>query len=177
MPNPNPRAPASEPPHQYRAAVITVSDSAFAGKRTDTSGPLVCEIAAAAGYTITRHEILPDDAPRLTAALEHLCDNHLADLVLTTGGTGFSPRDITPEATHAAAQRLAPGIAEAMRAGSLAYTKRAMLSRGIAALREKTLIINLPGSPKAARENLSCVISELRHGLDILTGQTHECGQ
>ena len=105
-----------------------------------------------------------------------LCDEGLADLILTTGGTGFSPRDRTPEATMAVAERLVPGIPEAMRMRSMSITKRAMLSRAAAAIRGKALIVNLPGSPKAVRENLEFIISELGHGLDILTGNDEECG-
>ncbi|MDR2370607.1 MAG: MOSC domain-containing protein [Treponema sp.] len=161
---------------QYRAAVITVSDKGFRGEREDKSGPVVREIARAAGYRIEHCVILPDEQDLLEAELKRLADGGLADLILTTGGTGFSPRDRTPEATLAAADRCAPGIAEAMRACGMAVTRRAMLSRGAAVIRGKTLIINLPGSPKAARENLECVIDELRHGLDILTGRDGECG-
>jgi molybdenum cofactor synthesis domain-containing protein len=156
---------------QYRAAVITVSDRGFRGEREDKSGPVVREIARAAGYRVEHCVILPDEQDLLEAELKRLADGGLASLILTTGGTGFSPRDRTPEATMAVADRTAPGIAEAMRACSMAVTKRAMLSRASAVIRKKTLIINLPGSPKAARENLECVIEELRHGLDILTGR------
>ena len=162
-------------PSAYRAAVLTLSDKAAAGERVDESGPLVCELVKKAGYEVCHYLVLPDDRPLLEAELRRLCDSGAAELVLTTGGTGFSPRDITPEATLAVASRLVPGIAEAMRAASMAVTKRAMLSRGIAALRGTTLIVNLPGSPKAARENLLCVIGELKHGLDILTGRDAEC--
>ncbi|MDR2491466.1 MAG: MOSC domain-containing protein, partial [Spirochaetaceae bacterium] len=162
-------------PAVYRAAVLTLSDKAAAGERVDESGPLVCELIQKAGYVVRRSAVLPDDRPLLESELIRLCDTGEVDLVLTTGGTGLSPRDITPEATLAVASRLVPGIAEAMRAASMAVTKRAMLSRGIAAIRKKTLIVNLPGSPKAARENLLCIIDELKHGLDILTGRAAEC--
>jgi molybdenum cofactor synthesis domain-containing protein len=155
---------------QYRAAVITVSVRGFRGEYEDKSGPVVREIARAAGYRVEHCLLLPDEQDRIEAELARLADGGQADLVLTTGGTGFSPRDITPEATIAVADRAAPGIAEAMRACGMAVTRRAMLSRGAAVIRKKTLIINLPGSPKAARENLECVIGELRHGLDLLSG-------
>ncbi|MDR0540573.1 MAG: MogA/MoaB family molybdenum cofactor biosynthesis protein [Spirochaetaceae bacterium] len=161
----------------YRAAVITLSDKAAAGLRVDESGPVVREIAEKSGFSVVSAVVLPDEQSLLEAELKRICDTGIAELALTTGGTGFSPRDITPEATAAVAERLAYGIAEAMRAAGLAHTKRAMLSRGIAALRKKTLIINLPGSPKAARESLEAVITEVRHGIDILTGADSECAR
>jgi molybdenum cofactor synthesis domain-containing protein len=156
--------------YPYRTAVITASDRSFRGEREDKSGPEVKRIALEAGYSVEHCVILPDEEDLLEAEIRRLADGGLADLILTTGGTGFSPRDRTPEATLAAADRVAPGIAEAMRASGMAITRRAMLSRGVSAIRGRTLIINLPGSPKAARENLECVISEIRHGLDVLTG-------
>ncbi|MDR0877218.1 MAG: MogA/MoaB family molybdenum cofactor biosynthesis protein [Treponema sp.] len=159
----------------YRVGIITASDKGSRGEREDTSGPLIREIAAAAGYTVESYLILPDEQALLEAEMKRICDSGLADLILTTGGTGFSPRDRTPEATLAVAERLAPGIAEAMRMQSMAITKRAMLSRGVAAIRGSTLIVNLPGSPRAVRENLAFIIGELQHGLDILTGRDGEC--
>ena len=164
------------PNKPYRAAIITASDKGSRGEREDASGKLVKEIAEAAGYVVASCAILPDEQPLLEKELRRLCDEGLADLVLTTGGTGFSPRDRTPEATIAVAERLAPGIPEAMRMQSMGTTKRAMLSRSVAGIRKKTLIINLPGSPKAVKENLEFIISELKHGLDILTGNEGECG-
>ena len=161
----------------YRLWIITASDKGFRGEREDQSGMLVRKLAAAAGYAPAGYTLLPDDQAGLEKELKRICDNCLADLILTTGGTGFSPRDHMPEATLEVAQRLAPGIAEAMRAGSMAITKRAMLSRAVAAIRERTLIINLPGSPKAAQENLGFILPELGHGLDILTGRDGECAQ
>ena len=158
----------------YRIAIITVSDKGSRGERKDASGKLVGEIMEANGYTVESYAILPDEQPLLEKELSRLCDEGLADLILTTGGTGFSPRDRTPEATMAVAERLVPGIPEAMR--SMGVTKRAMLSRAVAAIRGKTLIVNLPGSPKAVRENLEFIVSELGHGLDILTGNARECG-
>jgi molybdenum cofactor synthesis domain-containing protein len=167
-------APANPP---YRAAIITASDKGSQGERADTSGPLIREIVEAAGFTVESYSLLPDDQKLLEKEMRRICDRGLADLILTTGGTGFSPRDRTPEATLAVAERLVPGIAEAMRFQSLGITKRAMLSRAVSVIRKKTLIINLPGSPKAVRENLEYVITGLRHGLDILTGRDGECAR
>jgi molybdenum cofactor synthesis domain-containing protein len=126
---------------------------------------------------VESYAILPDEQQLLESEMKRICDGALADLILTSGGTGFSPRDRTPEATAAVAERLVPGIAEAMRMQSMAITKRAMLSRAIAAIRGRTLIINLPGSPKAVRENLEYIIGELGHGLDILLGRDSECAR
>ena len=161
----------------YRVWVITSSDKGFEGEREDLSGPLVKEIAVRAGYTAAGDTLLPDDQEGLEKELRRICDNRLADLILTTGGTGFSPRDRMPEATLAVAERLVPGIAEAMRMQSMTITKRAMLSRAISAIRGRTLIINLPGSPKAVRENLEFVINELNHGLDILCTKEGDCAK
>ncbi|MCL2233088.1 MAG: MogA/MoaB family molybdenum cofactor biosynthesis protein [Treponema sp.] len=161
---------------RYRVAVITVSDKSSDGEREDTSGKLVKEIVIAAGYIVTSYMILPDEQARLEKEMKRLCDERLAELILTTGGTGFSPRDRTPEATTTIAERLVPGIPEAMRMQGMTITKRAMLSRAVAAIRGKTLIVNLPGSPKAVRENLGFIITELRHGLDVLTGKGGKCG-
>jgi molybdenum cofactor synthesis domain-containing protein len=157
--------------HPYRVGIITSSDRSSRGEQEDLSGPLIREIAEAAGFQVTSYTLLPDEQPRLEAELRRLCDTHAADLILTTGGTGFSPRDVMPEATLAVAERLVPGIAEAMRGNSLNITPRAMLSRAVAAIRKDTLIINLPGSPKAVKENLEYIIDSLRHGLDMLTGR------
>jgi molybdenum cofactor synthesis domain-containing protein len=159
----------------YRVWIVTSSDKGSSGEREDLSGPAIRESAVAAGYAAAGYTLLPDDQEGLENELKRICDGGLADLILTSGGTGFSRRDRVPEATAAVADRLAPGIAEAMRAGSMGITKRAMLSRAIAAIRGNTLIVNLPGSPKAARENLEFVIHELRHGLDILTARGGEC--
>jgi len=158
----------------YRVAVITVSDRCSKGEREDLSGNVVREIAESHGYKTASYAILPDEQALLKKEMARLCDEGLADLILTTGGTGFSHRDRTPEATLAVAERVVPGIPEAMRMQGMSITKRAMLSRAAAAIRGKTLIVNLPGSPKAARENLEFVIGELKHGLDILTGNVTE---
>lgn len=161
----------------FRAAVITASDRGYAGEREDVSGRVIREMLVQAGYEVTHYKLLPDDRALLAEELRRLCDENRAELVLTTGGTGFSRRDCTPEATLDVAERNVPGIAEAMRAESMKITNRAMLSRGVAALRGGTLIVNLPGSPKAARENLACILPALEHGLAILTGRDGECGQ
>ena len=161
----------------FRVAIVTASDKGSRGERADESGKVIREIAEAHGYRVTSYTLLPDEKELLEAELKRLCDEGIADVVLTTGGTGFSPRDCMPEATLAVADRAAPGIAEAMRSASMAITKRAMLSRAASVIRGKTLIINLPGSPRAVRENLEFVIDELGHGLDILTGRDGECGR
>lgn len=155
-----------------RAALITSSDLGFAGKREDVSGDLLEETLSNLGYEIAGRTILPDDQDMLEDEMKRLCDDCVCDVVFTTGGTGLSPRDVTPEATIAVADRMVPGIAEAMRAQSMQFTRRAMLSRGVCAIRKRTLIINLPGSPKAVRECLDAILSELPHGIDILRGHT-----
>ena len=161
----------------FRVAILTVSDRGYTGLRTDASGPMLAGMLRQAGYEVVIQEILPDERAMLTGRMRAICDGHLADLLVTTGGTGFAPRDITPEATLEIAERQAPGIAEAMRMGSLTKTPRAMLSRGVSVLRGRTLVLNLPGSPKGARENLETVLPTLEHGLAILTGRDGDCGQ
>lgn len=161
----------------FQAAIITASDKGSQGLREDVSGQVVREILEQNGYHVAHQVILPDDRQQLAAEMERLCVTHAVDLILTTGGTGFSPRDWTPEATLDVVERLVPGIPEAMRLSSLQITKRAMLSRAVAGIREQTLIINLPGSPKAVRENLEYVITELAHGLEILRGEAGECAR
>ena len=153
----------------YTAFVITVSDRCAAGQRSDRSGPAVVSMLTEAGYTVTGTRIVPDDRLKIEEALlEAAADGNT--LILTTGGTGFSPRDITPEATAAVCQRLVPGIPEAMRAASMAITPRAMLSRAAAGILDKSLIVNLPGSPNAAVENLNAVLPHMCHGLKMLLG-------
>ena len=164
------------PNNAYRTAIITVSDKGSRGEREDASGKLIKEIVERWGYQAVSCVILPDEQALIEKEMKRICDEGLADLILSTGGTGFSPRDRTPEATMAVAERLVPGIPEAMRIQSMSITKRSMLSRAAAAIRGKTLIINLPGGPKAVRENLEFIITELNHGLDILTGRDGECG-
>jgi molybdenum cofactor synthesis domain-containing protein len=160
---------------KYRVAIITVSDRCSEGEREDASGNVIKEIAENHGYKTTSYAVLPDEQALLEKEMARLCDQGLVDLILTTGGTGFSCRDRTPEATLAIAERVVPGIPEAMRMQAMGITKRAMLSRAAAAIRGKTLIVNLPGSPKAVRENLEFIMGELKHGLDILTGRDGDC--
>ena len=161
---------------KWKAAVITLSDKSYAGEREDKSGPLIKEMLETEDYEVTEQILLPDEQEEIETCLCKLCDEKRADLVLTTGGTGFSMRDRTPEATLAVGKRQVPGIAEAMRAASLQITPRAMLSRGVSVIRKRTLIVNLPGSPKAVRENLACILPALGHGLGILSGSEGECG-
>ena len=158
-----------------RAAIITLSDAGYAGRREDKSGPVIRALLEEAGYTVVHTALLPDGVEPLAGELRRLCDGDIADLVFTTGGTGFSPRDLTPEATRAVTERPAPGIAEAMRWNSLQITPRAMLSRGEAGIRKGSLIVNLPGSPKAARECLEFILPALGHGLEILKGSAGNC--
>jgi molybdenum cofactor synthesis domain-containing protein len=160
----------------FTAAVITLSDKGYRGEREDLSGPLVADIVTEAGYRVTEALLLPDDKEWLKKELIRLSDGRQISLILTTGGTGFSERDVTPEATIEVCDRLARGIPEAMRAYSMTITKRAMLSRAEAGIRGKTLIVNLPGSPKAVRESLGYILPELNHGLAILRGTENECG-
>ncbi|MCL2408321.1 MAG: MogA/MoaB family molybdenum cofactor biosynthesis protein [Oscillospiraceae bacterium] len=156
----------------FTAAVITVSDKGSVGERIDTAGPLICEMLEKAGFQITHTSIIPDEREVIECELIKCTDELDIALVMTTGGTGFSPRDVTPEATIAVCDKLAPGIPEAMRLESLKITPRAALSRSQAGIRGKTLIVNLPGSPKAVRENLEAVLDSLEHGLEMLRGET-----
>ena len=160
---------------RFTAAVVTVSDRSFRGERPDGSGPVVRELLEKAGYRVVRMEIVPDERREIEEVLTVLADREDVALVVTTGGTGFAPRDVTPEATAAVCQRLTPGIPEAMRQASLTITPRAMLSRAAAGIRGRTLIVNLPGSPKAARENLEAVLPALDHGLVMLRGGPADC--
>ena len=160
---------------KLRAAILTLSDKGAAGTRTDESGAVIKNLLEQAGYQIIEQSILPDEKNIIERQLIRLADELDVHLILTTGGTGFSPRDITPEATLAVADRAAPGIAEAIRQHSMQITKRAMLSRGVSAIRGGTLIVNLPGSPKAVRESLEYILPELAHGVEILRGLTGEC--
>ena len=160
-----------------RVAVITLSDSGYAGKRADLSGPAIQEMVEERGWTVVQTTLLPDGREMLERKLRRLCDGGLADLILTTGGTGFSPNDVTPEATMAVVERPTPGIPEAMRYYSLQITPRAMLSRAAAGIRGRTLIVNLPGSPKAVRECLQAILPALDHGLEILKGTGGNCAQ
>ncbi len=159
----------------FTAAVVTVSDRGSRGERADGSGPRIEALLKERGYDVVHREIVPDEAGEIERALVRLADERDVALVLTTGGTGFSPRDVTPEATERACTRMVPGIPEAMRAASLRVTPRGMLSRGAAGIRGGTLIVNLPGSPKAAIENLEAVLPALEHGLEMLRGGPADC--
>ena len=152
----------------YNAAVITVSDKGFRGEREDTSGPNLVRILQEAGYDVAYTAIVPDESDAIQAQLIKCADELKIALVLTTGGTGFSPRDITPEATLAVVERPTPGIPEAMRYESLKITPKGCLSRSAAGIRGRSLIINLPGSKKASQENILAVLSAVTHGLDML---------
>ena len=160
-----------------RVAIITSSGTGYRGEREDLSGPAIREIVEKNGYKVVSMDILPDDRAMLSKKMAELADNNTAELILTTGGTGFSPRDIMPEATEDIIDRRVPGIPEAMRAYSMTITKRAMLSRATAGIRKKTLIVNLPGSPKAVKESLEYIIDALAHGLEILSGEARDCAR
>lgn len=160
----------------FRTAVITLSDKGARGERKDESGPAAAQMLADAGYEILETILLPDEPELLKKELCRLADQRQADLVITSGGTGFSPRDRTPEATMAVADRNVPGIAEYIRMRSMEVTKRAMLGRGVSVIRKNTLIINLPGSPKAVRESLGFILDSLDHGLKVLRNSVSECG-
>lgn len=159
-----------------RVGILTISDRGAQGVYADESGPLAAEIITdRAGWQVAQRDVIADEFDAITARLTEWCAGGL-DLILTTGGTGFAPRDVTPEATRAVIEREAPGIAEALRAESLRVTRHAMLSRAVAGIRGRTLIINLPGNPKAVRENLDVLLPVLPHALDLLTGEP-ESGQ
>lgn len=160
-----------------RAAIITASDSGYRGEREDLSGPAIKEILEREGYEVISMDILPDDQVMLAGKMQEIADSEKAELILTTGGTGFSERDVIPEATEEVIERKVPGIPEAIRAYSMTITKRAMLSRATAGIRGKTLIINLPGSLKAVRESLEYIIDALAHGLEILSGEARDCAR
>ncbi len=160
-----------------RTAILTVSDRSFHGLRPDTSGPALAQLITDHGWQLLFQETLPDDRPLIEAKLIEWCDQHQVNLILTTGGTGFAPRDITPEATLAVIEKNAPGLVEAMRASSLQKTPHAMLSRAVAGIRSNTLIVNLPGNPTAAVENLEIILSAIPHAIQLLSedplAQTH----
>lgn len=161
----------------YTVGIITSSDKGYAGEREDKSGEVVRELVEAAGFKVIKQVILPDEKDMLANELRYMCDELKVNLVLSTGGTGFSKRDITPEATKEVIEREAPGICEAIRWYSLQITKRAMLSRAISGIRKDTLIVNLPGSPKACKEALDFALNDIKHGVDILLGTAKECAR
>jgi molybdenum cofactor synthesis domain-containing protein len=151
-----------------RFGILTLSDRSSRGEREDSSGPALARLIQAEGWSVVKQSLLPDDESAIRQILIEWTDGNEVDVILTTGGTGFAPRDVTPEATRAVIEREAPGLAEAMRAASLKITPHAMLSRVVAGIRGKTLIINLPGSPKGATENLQVVIPVLSHAVQLL---------
>jgi len=166
------------PRSRFQAVVLTISDRCSRGEAEDTAGPAVAKtLEAGLDVHVYRTEILPDEKPAISDRLKHYCDGHSIDLVVTVGGTGFAPRDVTPEATREVVERLTPGLDEAMRAASLSKTPHAMLSRGASGIRGSTLIINLPGSERAACENLHAILGGLRHGLQKLRGDIADCGR
>jgi molybdenum cofactor synthesis domain-containing protein len=157
--------------------ILTISDRGARGEYVDRSGPLIADILGTrTNWHISRRQIIPDDFESIADTLIEWCDRGI-DLLLTSGGTGFAPRDITPEATRSVIEREAPGIAEAVRAESLKITRHAMLSRAVAGIRGRTLIINMPGNPKAVRENLDVLLPVLPHALELLTDSPHSEGQ
>ena len=167
----------SEERHIFKAAILTASDKGSRGERVDLSGPAIQEMIEPEGYTVTEYKIVPDDQETLESEMKRIADEGIADIIFTTGGTGFSMRDVTPEATIAVSDRLVPGIPEAMRAYSMTITNKAMLSRAAAGIRKQTLIVNMPGSPKAVKESLEFILPPLRHGLEILLGEASECAR
>ncbi len=160
-----------------RTAVITLSDKGSAGERIDESGKVIREMIADIGADVIHYEILPDDRPRIEETLARLADSGGLDLIVTTGGTGVAPRDVTPEATRGVIDRELPGMAEAMRSESMKKTPHAMISRAVAGIRKQTLIVNLPGSPRAVRENLAVVLSALPHAIEKIKGDPSDCGR
>jgi len=163
---------------RIQAVVLTISDRCSRGEAEDTAGPAVArELKRSLQAHIYRVEVLPDEATRIAKRLRHYCNGHSIDLVLTVGGTGFTPRDVTPEATREVVERFTPGLDEAMRATSMSKTPHAMLSRGCSGIRGSTLIVNLPGSERAAMENLEAILAALPHGIETLRGGLAECGR
>lgn len=158
-----------------RAAVVTVSDKGFAGTRVDGSGPTLQALLRGEGAEVGEPQLVPDEQELIEHLLRELSDSGDIDLILTTGGTGLAPRDRTPEATLAIADRLVPGFGEAIRSSSLAITPHGMLTRGVSVLRGRTLIINMSGSPKACREQFAVVAPALSHAVETLRGQAYEC--
>ena len=157
--------------------ILTISDRGWRGEREDRSGEAIKQVLAALDTHLVRYDIVPDEKDIISQKLVQWADNEGIDLIITTGGTGLSPRDVTPEATSAVVERVVPGFAEAMRAESLKKTPMAVLSRGVAGIRGSSLIINLPGSPKAVRECLDVILPALPHAIEVLKGEAVECGE
>ncbi|MFZ3172033.1 MAG: MogA/MoaB family molybdenum cofactor biosynthesis protein [Carboxydocellales bacterium] len=162
---------------RFTVGILTASDKGFRGERPDLSGQVIREMIGDLEGEVVRYEIVPDELEVIKENLIHFADNDHLDLVLTTGGTGLGPRDVTPDATLEVVEKLVPGIPEAMRMESMKKTNRAMLSRAVAGVRHRTLIINLPGSPKAVKECLEVILPVLNHGLEILKGTGGECAR
>ena len=160
-----------------KTAILTISDKGSRGERVDGTGEAIKNTLDSKEYTIEYYKIIPDDMDKIQEELIQLCDELKVNLILTNGGTGFSKRDVTPEATMKVIEKNVPGIAEAMRSASLKITPKAMLSRAVSGIRDETLIVNLPGSPKGAVENLQVVLPALPHGIEILTGKASECAR
>ena len=160
-----------------KTAILTISDKGSRGERIDGTGPAIENELEGKGYSISFYKIVPDEKLQIEKELIYLCDELKVDLILTNGGTGFSKRDVTPEATRNVIDKYVPGIGEAMRMKSLTITPKAMLSRAISGIRGESLIINLPGSPKAAVENLQFILPALPHGIEILKGEASECAR
>jgi molybdopterin adenylyltransferase len=158
---------------ELRIGIITSSDSCTRGEREDLSGRALTELVRQRGWTVCSYRVCPDDRESVSASIVEMADVDRADIVLTTGGTGFGPRDVTPEATSAVCDRMAPGVAEHLRAESARVTPRAMLSRGLAGLRGSTLVINFPGSEKAVRESFGSVADQFEHAVEMMAGGGH----
>lgn len=159
----------------FTAGILTISDKGSRGERGDESGAVIREILTGIGATIRLYEIIPDEKDRIAGKLIDWADNKKVDLIITTGGTGLGPRDVTPEATRAVVEKLVPGFSEIMRAESVKKTPHGMLSRGISGILRRTLIINLPGSPKAVRECLEPILAALPHAVETVRGEAYEC--
>ncbi|PIH05557.1 molybdopterin adenylyltransferase [Clostridium combesii] len=160
-----------------KTAIVTISDKGSKGERKDETGKVLQDILEKQGYKVEDYKIIPDEINIISGELIKLCDEEKVNLIITNGGTGFSKRDVTPEATEKVIEKHVPGFGEAMRASSLSITPKAILSRGIAGIRKDSLIINLPGSPKAAVENLQAVLGAIPHGIEILLGEASECAR
>lgn len=159
----------------YTVGVVTASDKGSKGERVDLSGPLIAELLEAAGYKVLKYVMVADEEKELMHAMIHMADDLKVNLILTTGGTGFSKRDVTPEATLKVIERETPGISEAIRYNSLQITPKGMLSRGVSGIRGDTIIVNMPGSPKAVKETIDYILDPIFHGIQILLGDTSEC--